>query len=738
MKLRHDGAHGPRSLFWPTASVLIVAGMGACESSSASNEGGGTGGTGATSGVGGSGEAGSTGAGNEGGIGPGTGGSSTGGTGNAGTGGEDGGEAGGGAGGSGGERECIPGDQQTCAKLDPSLLGECRNGTIACTPEGEWGPCSIQPRERDACSESGNDATCDGTPNGGCPCIDGETQPCGPPTEEGACTFGVSRCVDESWGECKEAVLPAAELCNDDGIDENCDGSVNEGCTCLNRAVRCDELQPQLCTSSGTWQNDGAACEHLCVNAAGTCTGVCTPDAVRCQGTQPQKCTGTGAWQNTGVPCEYVCVSSTAQCTGVCTPDAVRCNGAQPQACTSSGAWQDTGAACDAVACQNGACAGWRSTIAPNRAYVSVDASGNARVAGFTTGTLPGQTRFGATDAFARQYGPTGAAQWSRQFGTSDNDYGLGVSGDANGNVYVVGETTGTLPGLTSAGVHDVFLRRLGSATGVELWSVQFGTSGNDTGAGVAVDGNGDVYIVGYTPGTLPGQANAGNYDAFVRKYDASGTELWTRQFGTSGTDYGNGVAVDGSGNVYVAGETPGTLPAQSSAGSYDAFVRKYSSSGAELWTRQFGTSGSDGCHGVAADGNGNVYVAGAVAGALSGQTSAGGADAFVRKYDSSGTEVWTKQFGTTGNETPWAMTLDTAGNAYVAGWTSAAFPGHRNAGSDDGFVRKYDPSGEELWTKQFGTSSNDGAFSVSVDGGGNLYLAGELGGQAFVSKGLP
>ena len=696
MTLRHERGYERQRKFWPLVSLLIVAGFAACGSSSDSNDGGdpSNGGTGATSGVGGS-----AAGGNPGGGGSGTGGSNAGGTGNTGTGGDDdgggGGDAGGGDGSGGGEGECMPGDEQTCAEIDPSLLGECASATVSCTPEGDWGPCSIQPSERDSCSEFGNDATCDGTPNGCCPCVDGQTQPCGPEREEGTCAFGVSRCVDEVWGECEDAVLPTDELCNDNGFDENCDGVVNEGCACLNGAMRCSGPQPQQCTSSGDWQDEGTACEHICVNATGTCTGICTPDAVRC-------------------------------------------DGAQPQTCTSNGVWQDTGAACEAVTCQNGACAEWVSTIAPNQAYVSVDASGNARVAGFTTGTLPGQTRFGATDAFARQYGPTGNVQWSRQFGTSTSDYGLGVSGDSSGNVYVVGTTNGSLPGFTSAGVDDVFLRRLGSATGVELWTIQFGTTGNDTGSGITVDPNGDVYIVGDTQGTLPGQTTAGNADAFVRKYDSSGTELWTRQFGTSGRDYGYGVGLDGSGNVYVVGDTPGALPAQTSAGAYDAFVKKYASSGEELWTRQFGTSGADGCHGVAADGNGNLYVSGSIAGTLSGQTSAGGSDAFVRKYDSSGTELWTRQFGTSGSDFIWAMSVDVAGNAYVAGWTSAAFPGQTSAGADDGFVRKYDPSGQELWTKQFGTSNNDRAYSVSVDGSGSLYVAGDLGGQAFVSKGLP
>src|SRR5262249_60794229 len=93
----------------------------------------------------------------------------------------------------------------------------------------------------------------------------------------------------------------------------------------------------------------------------------------------------------------------------------------------------------------------------------------------------------------------------------------------------------------------------------------------------------------------------AGSGDAFVRKYDFAGNELWTRQFGTADIDLAHGVAVDGSG-VYVAGYTYGIFPRQAGAGGVDAFVRKYDAAGNELVTRQFATSANDTALGVAAD----------------------------------------------------------------------------------------------------------------------------------------
>src|SRR5205085_2866670 len=201
-------------------------------------------------------------------------------------------------------------------------------------------------------------------------------------------------------------------------------------------------------------------------------------------------------------------------------------------------------------------------------------------------------------------------------------------------------------------------------------WLRQFGSDFQGSGQGPdparAVAADGSVYVAGDLPRALPGQTSAGGIDAYVRKYDAAGNELWTRQFGTGGADCVGAVAVDASG-VYVAGYTHGTLPGQSSAGDEDAFVRKYDAAGNELWTRQFGAFGTERAFGVAADGSG-VYVAGVTAGTppLPGQTSLGFADAFVRKYDAAGNELWTRQFGAAGPDIANGIAVVASG-VYVA-----------------------------------------------------------------------
>ena len=352
---------------------------------------------------------------------------------------------------------------------------------------------------------------------------------------------------------------------------------------------------------------------------------------------------------------------------------------------------------------------------------VALDATG-VYVAGITGDALPGQVHVGGLDVFVRKYDFNGTELWTRQFGTPGFDLTVALTADSSG-VYVGGQTNGTLPGQTSSGDFDAFVRKY-DPNGTELWTRQFGTASFDAGGRFATDASG-VYVVGRTQGTLPGQTSSGDFDAFVRKYDPNGTELWTRQFGTASSDMAFGVAA-GSGGVYVVGWTRGTLPSQTSSGDFDAFVRKYDPNGTELWTRQFGTTARDSASVVTAEASG-VYVAGEVGGTLPGQVGAGGSDAYVRRYDSAGSELWTRQFGSAEFDTLNGITVDSAG-IYVAGDTSGALPGQVSSGDSDGFVRKSDLTGSEVWTRQFGTASRDGAFGIAVHSSG-VYASGSTHG---------
>ncbi|MBW6454623.1 MAG: SBBP repeat-containing protein [Trueperaceae bacterium] len=366
--------------------------------------------------------------------------------------------------------------------------------------------------------------------------------------------------------------------------------------------------------------------------------------------------------------------------------------------------------------------------------------SGTGNNVSYTAPSLPGTYQVTATSTADSRRSATatvtvtnGATQWSRQFGTAASDLGRGVAGDAAGNVLVTGSTFGELSPGPDLGCDDAFLRKY-DATGNLLWTRQFGTPATDRAWSVAADASGNLVVVGFTYGSFAATL-VGDPDTFVRKYDPSGNELWTRQFGVAGAGtWGYGTAVDGFGNVLVVGHTTGNLVPGSHAGGSDAFVRKYDASGNVLWTRQFGSSSYDVARRVAVDGSGDVLVVGGTEGALVG-TGYGGTDAFVRRYDTYGNLVWTRQFGTAEDDRAWGVAVDPTGNMVViAGSTSGGLWGS-NLGGNDAFLRTYDLNGNLEWTRQFGSLHDDLATDVALDAAGNVVVVGDtegsLGGSA-------
>jgi hypothetical protein len=208
------------------------------------------------------------------------------------------------------------------------------------------------------------------------------------------------------------------------------------------------------------------------------------------------------------------------------------------------------------------------------------------------------------------------------------------------------------------------------------------------------VDSSGNVYVAGYTSGGLDGNTLTGTYDFFVTMYDSFGNKVRTKQLGVSGQDtFATGVAVDPSGNVYVAGYTSGGLDGNTLMGTTDFFVTKYDSSGNKVRTKQLGVSGKDTyAYGVAVDPSGNVYVGGCTFGGLDGNTFRGPYDFFFTTYDSSGNKERTKQIGLSGKDNDVrGVAVDSSGSIYMAGYTTCGLDGNTLAGLSDFFVIKYD-----------------------------------------------
>jgi Beta-propeller repeat len=306
---------------------------------------------------------------------------------------------------------------------------------------------------------------------------------------------------------------------------------------------------------------------------------------------------------------------------------------------------------------------------------VATDSDGNVCIAGYTDGSFGGPNR-GGNDVWVAKYSAAGALRWKRQLGTAKGDGAFGVATDRDGNVYIAGDTDGSFGG-PNQGVSDAWVAKY-SATGALRWKRQLGTSLVDWATGVATDGDGNVYIAGQTGGSLGGPSR-GDFDAWVAKYSAAGVLRWKRQFGTSNSDGASGVATDGDGNVYIAGSTG---PYQGE----DAWVAKYSTAGALRWRRQLRTAKGDDAHGVATDGDGNVYVAGRM-GCCVGVPP--GADAWLAKYSAMGALHWKRQLKTSEGEAASGVATDGDGNVYMAGATDGSLGGP-SEGYNDAWLAKY------------------------------------------------
>jgi hypothetical protein len=357
---------------------------------------------------------------------------------------------------------------------------------------------------------------------------------------------------------------------------------------------------------------------------------------------------------------------------------------------------------------------------------VSADGLGNVYMAGYTTGSLAAPNA-GAEDVFLSKYDSSGVLDWTRQIGVASVDESFAVKADGLGNIYITG-VTGNLVG-PPAGSNDGFLIKYDS-TGTQQWARQLGTANIDQGRGVSVDGLGNVYISGYTTGSLAGP-NAGGRDAFVRKYDSNGTAQWTRQFGTGQHDFSTGVSADTLGNVYLSGYTGGTLGGGPALASTDAFLVKYDATGSLQWTRQLGAAADEERgYAVDVDGTGNVYLSGMTSGNLGG-TNQGFGDIFLTKYDSAGSQLWISQIGGTSYEEAVSVSFDGSNGVYVGGETLGdLFGSNPFSAMPDAIVAKFTDTGSFVWGEQISTSDADSFSSVSADGSGAVYASGNSSGN--------
>jgi hypothetical protein len=362
---------------------------------------------------------------------------------------------------------------------------------------------------------------------------------------------------------------------------------------------------------------------------------------------------------------------------------------------------------------------------------LAVDGSGNVYVAGtcsFATWGSPVHAFSGGDDAFAAKLDSSGNLIWSTFLGSGGEDHGEAVAVDGSGHVYVAGISRASWgsPVRAHSGGYNAFAAKLDSS-GNLIWNT-FLSGGGDA---VAVDGSGNVYVAGSS----------------VAKLDSNGNPIWNTFLGGGS---GSAVAVDGSGNVYVGGYSSATWgsPVRAYSGGDDAFAAKLDSSGNLTWNTFLGSSKDDADQnglGLAVDWSGNVYVAGGSGATWGSPVRAfrGGQDqAFAAKLDSSGNLTWNTFLGgseitnlgldDSGGRGP-VLAVDGSGNVYVAGTSFATWgsPVRTFSGFSDPFAARLDSSGNLTWNSFLVGESGS---AVAVDGSGNVYVAGTSGIGIFVS----
>lgn len=406
---------------------------------------------------------------------------------------------------------------------------------------------------------------------------------------------------------------------------------------------------------------------------------------------------------------------------------------------------------------------------------IVVDADGNSYVTGSFQGTVDfdagaathNLSSVGGADAFVLKLDANGNFLWVKNFGSSGDDEGFGLATDASGNIYISGSFEGVVdfdPGSgisngTAAGSSDAFLIKLNGA-GDLVWYKTFGGSGADVATALMLDASANVYLGGnfrntadFDPGSgTEDMSSLGLSDMFVVKLDASGNFVWSRRMGGLFDDHLSALALDLSGNVMIAGAFSGISDMDPGSGTSnlvsnglsDAFLLQLDASGSFMWTKQFGGLFDDHASDLVIDVSGNIYVAGYFNNIVdfdpgSGSsmlTSLGLSDGFVLKLDVSGNFSWARKMGGLLADNVNAIASDLSGNVYVTG----AFQGNADFGSgtalssmgmSDVFISKIDLSGNFMWTKNIGSSTDDYGNAIVVNNAGNIFTTGVYSGKA-------
>ena len=418
---------------------------------------------------------------------------------------------------------------------------------------------------------------------------------------------------------------------------------------------------------------------------------------------------------------------------------------------------------------------------------IAVDALGNAYVTGYTySNNFPTKNSYqenfagGSRDAFITKLSASGSSlEYSTYLGGRYDDTAYAVAVDGSGNAYITGytesdnfPTKNAYQGTRNYQSYDAFVTKL-SASGSSLeYSTYLGGGYGEMGYGIAVDSSGNAYVTGHTGSSNFPTKNAyqektgdgpSDVDVFITKFSTSGSTLeYSTYLGGSSSEYGQGIAVNDTGNTYITGRTGSSnFPTKNAyQGShnvaFDAFITKLSASGSSLeYSTYLGGEWQDEANAIAVDGSGNAYITGVTQSihfptknAFQQSCTCGSPtylyDIFITKLSASGSSLeYSTYLGGDYSENVYGIAVDSSGNAYVTGETwSSNFP-TKNAyqenlsGVTDAFITKLSASGSSLeYSTYLGGGSYDGCFGIAVDSRGNAYVGGNTNSINFPTEG--
>ncbi len=367
----------------------------------------------------------------------------------------------------------------------------------------------------------------------------------------------------------------------------------------------------------------------------------------------------------------------------------------------------------------------------------------------------------GGPDVYLAKYSPDGTRLWATYFGGPDADQGQHVTMDTTGGFLYITGFTSSATGIVTVGAYqglllgstDAFLAKF-DTSGTLIWSTYYGGSEGETCNAVTVDPDGHVTITGWTnsPDNIasPGAYQPvfrGQQDIFIAQFDGNGARRWSTYYGDIGFDIGLQVVADPNGDLILSGWTssainiasPGAPQPIYAGGTADAYLLKFTQDGARIWCTYFGGTLEEYGDALYLAPNGNIYLAGPCTSPDGLSTPGthqpvigGNYDGFVARFDATGNQIWGSYYGGGDIDVLYGVTGGLGGGIIIAGHsrstTGISTPNaHQvsNGGDWDAFIAQLDASGDRIWASYYGGSDADQAFGITTDSAGYIYTTG-------------